>query len=157
VQASTYLLNVSFNYAHWVFAFNYWALSLKLKLLTLNKPADTYSHPVRMVNYSVTAYTFLVPLIALILKLVKMSLASQIMFYCSDFSLVICCAFLTDGLIRMVRCMRDNHLVNINYLVSHILSYLLVIVTAVLSDIPFKKPSTRFAMLEAFLVSGLVS
>ena len=57
----------------------------------------------------------------------------------------------------MVRCMKDNYLVNINYLITHILVYLLVIVTAVLSDIPFKKPSTKFAMLEAFLVSGLVS
>ena len=70
VQISTYLLNATFNYAHWVFAFNYWALSLKLKLLTLQKPADTYSFPVSIVNWSVTAYTLLVPLIGVILKLV---------------------------------------------------------------------------------------
>ena len=80
------------------------------------------------------------------------------MFYLSDFCLAVCCVFLTDGLVRMVKCMTDNHLVNINYLIANILVYLLVIVSAVLSDIPFHdEAEVKFAMLEAFLVSGLIS
>lgn len=79
------------------------------------------------------------------------------MFYLSDFCLAVCCVFLTDGLVRMIKCMTDNHLVNINYLIANILVYLLVIVSAVLSDIPLQNAEAKFAMLEAFLVSGLVS
>jgi hypothetical protein len=109
------------------------------------------------VYWSVVAYIFLVPLVGCIFALLEMSLASSIMFYLSDFCLAVCCVFLTDGLVRMIKCMTDNHLVNINYLIANILVYLLVIVSAVLSDIPFQNAETKFAMLEAFLVSGLVS
>ncbi len=79
------------------------------------------------------------------------------MFYLSDFCLAISCVFLTDGLVRMIKCMTDNHLVNINYLIANILVYLLVVISAVLSDIPFHGAEVKFAMLEAFLVSGLIS
>jgi len=109
------------------------------------------------VYWFIVAYIFLVPLVGCIFALLKMSLASSTMFYLSDFCLAVCCVFLTDGLVRMIKCMTDNHLVNINYLIANILVYLLVIVSAVLSDIPFHKAGVKFAMLEAFLVSGLVS
>jgi len=129
---------VTFNYAHWIFAFNYWALSLKLRLVNLKRPADTYQFHLRVAYWVVVAYIFLFPLLGCIFDLTNLREASTIMYLLSDFSLVVSCSILTDGLIRMIRCMTENHLVNINYLIANILVFLIVIVTAVLSDIPFK-------------------
>jgi len=130
---------VTFNYAHWIFAFNYWALSLKLRLVNLKRPADTYQFHLRVVYWIVVAYICLFPLLGCIFNLMNFSLAYTIMYLLSDFSLVVSCSILTDGLVRMIRCMTENHLVNINYLIANILVFLIVIVTPVLSDIPFKK------------------
>ena len=157
VQTALYVLNVSFNLSHWIFACSYWLLSWRLKLYQQQKSITQYSFHQQAINLVVTFLIFCLPLIGAVIDVCGYKQAARNVYYCSDSLLVICCGFLVDGLVRMVNGMTGDHLVNVKYLVAHLLVYLLVIVTSILSDINYPKKHTTFVMIELFLIAGLIS
>jgi len=62
-----------------------------------------------------------------------------------------------DSLVRMINLMIQSHLVNITYLIANIAVFVIVLVTAVLSDITWLNKKVKFAMFEAFVISEMVS
>jgi len=50
INGCWFICNLSFNLAHWVFAFNYLALSYRLKLASEGLPEDKYNRQLNTVN-----------------------------------------------------------------------------------------------------------
>lgn len=93
-----------YNLAHWFFAYNYWSLSWRVYLIDKNKPKDLYEKKFLLVNVLVCTFTLGMPLIALIVWLANGDEKTYyILQTVSNFTLLLYCCFLFDGLARLVR------------------------------------------------------
>jgi dimeric dUTPase (all-alpha-NTP-PPase superfamily) len=62
VGNATMFLNVAtFDLAHWLFAFNYWALSWRIELIKNHKSPDTYNCRLNTINITMSLITVLIP------------------------------------------------------------------------------------------------
>ena len=59
--AGFFISDSTFNLAHWLFAFNDWALSWRLDLIKENKPRDSHDCMLNTVNIFFSFVNFLTP------------------------------------------------------------------------------------------------
>ena len=94
----------SYNLAHWFFAYNYWSLSWRVFLIGKRKPKELYDRNLVLLNAAVCVFTLGMPLVALIVWLINGDERTYyILQTMSNFTLLLYCCFLFDGLARLVR------------------------------------------------------
>ena len=62
-MATEFLHIASFNLAHWLFAFNYWALSWRVELTKNRMPPDTYNCRLNTINIVMSLINVMIPAI----------------------------------------------------------------------------------------------
>ena len=61
MAAGEFISYATFNLAHWLFAFNYWALSWRVELIKNRMSPDIYNCSLNAVNIVVSLITVLIP------------------------------------------------------------------------------------------------
>ena len=111
-NAAEFLNYATFNEAHWLFAFNYWALSWRVELIQQKLPPDIYNTRLNTVNIIVSVITILIPAIDWVF--VSSTKVYVILGYAENLSLVLSCIILVWGFKRLIKILASptDHTVN---------------------------------------------
>ena len=146
---------MTFNLAHWVFAFSYLVLSYRIELIKNNLPVETYSRQINTANILVCAFNVIVPVIAWLFSALYDDKASFITDCIWQASLVMSCIVLVWGIYRMVRFFGsyNDMLPNKVIIIMHIVAYLFVIITNVVQGFfSYNLRTYKISIICAFVV-----
>jgi hypothetical protein len=145
--------NTTFNLAHWVFAFSYWALSYRLELISKNLPQDTHNCRLNTLNVIVCIINVAIPAMIWVFNMKVEYKAANITYDIEQLSLVASCIVLVWAICRLVRLAKSlsEKMVNKVMIMMHIVAYLFIIISNVLSSVA----SSRKASLRAYEISTM--
>jgi hypothetical protein len=145
LQACAFIANTTFNLAHWVFAFSYWALSYRLELISKNVPEDIHNRRLNTVNVIVCLINVAIPAINWVFIMKKEYKAATITYDIEQLSLVASCIVLVWAICRLVRLAKSlsEKMANKVMIIMHIVAYLSIIISNANSYVTFSKSTLR--------------
>jgi hypothetical protein len=145
MNVSLFLDISSFNLAHWLFAYNYWALSWRVELIKRQMNPDTYNCRLNAANIVVSLISVLIPAIDWVLynhpELYK---AFVIVAISENGCLAVSCAILVWGFQKLIKTVQsgNNHFVNKAMISWHIAAYFFIIFFNVVAIFTWHTPSS---------------
>ena len=104
INATEFLNTAAFNLAHWLFAYNYWALSWRVELIKNRMSPDIYNCRLNTINIVVSLITVLIPAIDWVLfSYPKLNRTYLIVGLLGNVWLAISCIFLVWGFQRLIK------------------------------------------------------
>ena len=130
IMASQFLIITTFNLAHWFFAYNYWALSWRIDLVSDRMPAEAYNFRLKIVNIMVCLLTVLMPVIEWLLFIFRKWKYYTIFAISENLSLVISCGILVSGFKRLIGVVKsvNSHVVDKAIITWNIIAYFFIVI-----------------------------
>ena len=130
---------ITFNLAHWIFAFSYLALSYRLELISKDLPENTHNRRLNTVNVIVCLVNVAIQAMIWVFDMKEEWKAAEITNDIEQLSLVASCIVLVWAICRLVRLAKSlsEKMVNKVMIIMHIVANLVIIISNALSYVSF--------------------
>jgi len=136
VVAAFFFFNAAFNEAHWLLAYNYWVLSFRVELIKNAISPNAYNFRFNALNIVVSLINVMMPAMQWVLYDLQLNRAYVIFGAATTGCMVVSCAFLVWGFIRLIKSIqsRNRHPINKAMIFWHIVAYFFIMIAYIVQN-----------------------